>query len=154
MGYQSESAIWRNIYLTGARELRQGRADTVPESGPSYLMMATPFSDFLDLVETIVVPEKAGDAKLAFNLVDSMSGDRFAVTLGNAVLVSEKGQSLDGVPTLSAPKPVLLGILFGKVPLDTMVTAGQAKLTGDGAVIKQLVGMLEQPKLDFAIVEP
>ena len=154
LGYQSESAIWRNIYLTGARELRQRRPDTVPESGPSYLMMATPLSDFLDLLETTVVPEKASDAKLAFNLVDSISGDHFAVTLGNAVLVSEKGQSIDGSPTLSAPKPVLLGILFGKVPLEDMVTAGHAKLEGDGAAIKQLVGMLEQPKLDFAIVEP
>ncbi|MFM2410984.1 MAG: hypothetical protein RL481_1812 [Pseudomonadota bacterium] len=154
LGYQSESAIWRNIYLTGARELRQGRPDTVPESGPSYLMLATPLSDFLDLVETIIVPEKAGDAKLAFNLVDTMSGDRYALTLGNAVLVSEKGQSVDGAPTLSAPKPVLLGILFGKAPLDGMVTSGHAKLSGDGAAIKQLVGMLEQPKLDFAIVEP
>ena len=154
LGYQSESAIWRNIYLTGAHELRQRRPDTVPESGPSYLMMATPLSDFLDLLETTVVPEKASDAKLAFNLVDSISGDHFAVTLGNAVLVSEKGQSIDGSPTLSAPKPVLLGILFGKVPLEDMVTAGHAKLEGDGAAIKQLVGMLEQPKLDFAIVEP
>lgn len=154
LGYQSESAIWRNIYLTGARELRQGHPDTVPESGPSYLLAATPLSDFLDLIETNLVPEKAGDARLALNLVDSLSGDRFAITLGNAVLVSEKGQSVEGAPTLTAPKPVLLGIMFGKAPLDAMVSSGRATLTGDGAAIRQLVGMLEQPKLDFAIVEP
>ncbi|MFN5782047.1 MAG: alkyl/aryl-sulfatase, partial [Novosphingobium sp.] len=36
LGYQSESGIWRNIYLTGARELRQGRPDGFTEGGPSY----------------------------------------------------------------------------------------------------------------------
>jgi alkyl sulfatase BDS1-like metallo-beta-lactamase superfamily hydrolase len=154
MGYQAESAVWRNIYLTGARELRQRAPDSIPESDPSYLMGATPLHYFLDLLETTVVPEKAGDAKLAFNLVDSTSGDKSAVTLENAVMVSEKGQSIAGAPTLSAPKPVLLGILFGKVPLDAMVKAGQVKLEGDGAAIRQLVAMLEAPKADFNIVEP
>lgn len=154
LGYQSESAIWRNIYLTGARELRLGKPDGFAENGPNYLMMATPLADFLGLVETALVPEKAGETKLAFNLVDTISGDRFAVTLENAVVVSMKGKSIPGAPTLSAPKPVLLGVLFGQAQLDAMVAAGQAQLVGDGAAIKQLTGFLSIPKLDFAIVEP
>ena len=154
LGYQAESAIWRNIYLTGARELRQGRPDGFGQLGPSYLMAATPLDKFLDLLATTVVPERAGDQRLAFNLVESISGDRFAITLGNAVLVSEKNQALPDAPTLTAPKPVLLGILFGQAPLDAMLAAGQAKVEGDPAAIRQLVPMLEQPRLDFAIVEP
>ena len=117
-------------------------------------MMATPMHDFLDLVETTLVPEKAGDAKLAFNLVETGSGDRFAITVANAVMVSEAGQAVPGAPTLSAPKPILLGILFGQAPLDAMVASGRAKLEGDGAAIRQLSGMLQPPRLDFNIVEP
>lgn len=154
LGYQAESAVWRNIYLTAARELRQGRPDGIAESGPNYLMAATPLADFLDLVETTVVPEKAGDAKLAFNLVDTTSGDRFAVTLENAVMVSERGQSIAGAPTLSAPKPVLVGVLFGDASLDAMVRSGEARLDGDATPIRQLPGYLQKPQLDFAIVEP
>ncbi|MDP4605205.1 MAG: MBL fold metallo-hydrolase, partial [Erythrobacter sp.] len=71
LGYQSESAIWRNIYLTGARELRRAKADTVAQTGPNYLMMATPLENFLDLLATTVSPEKAGTNRLAFNLVDT-----------------------------------------------------------------------------------
>ena len=154
LGYQSESAIWRNIYLTGARELRRGSPDRVAETGPNYLMMATPLADFLDLVETTLVPEKAGETKLAFNIFDTTSGEQFAVTLENAVLVSEKGQSIPGAPTLSAAKPIILGVLFGQAKLDAMVASGRARLTGDGSQIQQLVGFLSMPKLDFAIVEP
>ncbi|MEY4238027.1 MAG: hypothetical protein RL339_628 [Pseudomonadota bacterium] len=154
LGYQSESGIWRNIYLTGARELRQGRPDGFAEGGPSYLMMATPLGSFLDLLATTLVPERAGDTRLGFNLVDSTSGDRFALSLGNSVLVSEKGQAFAGAPTLTGPKPVLLGILFRQVPLDRMVAAGQVSVTGDPAPIRQLLPMLEQPRLDFNIVEP
>lgn len=154
LGYQSESAIWRNIYLTGARELRRGKVDTVAQTGPNYLMMATPLENFLDLLATTVIPEKAGTARLAFNLVDTGAGEHFAITLENAVLVIEKGHAIAGAPTLSGPKPLLLGILFGQVPLDAMVTAGQARLEGDAAPIKSLSTLIEMPRLDFNIVEP
>ena len=154
MGYQAESAIWRNIYLTGARELRQGKADSFAETGPNYLMTATPLGSFLDFLETTLVPEKAGDTRLAFNLVDTTTGDRFAVTLANSVLVSEPGQTIAGAPTLSGAKPVLLGILFGQAPLDAMVAAGHAQVEGDAAPVRQLTTFLEMPRLDFNIVEP
>ena len=154
LGYQSESAIWRNIYLTGARELRQAKPDTVAQTGPNYLMMATPLENFLDLLATAVVPEKAGTNRLAFNLVDTGANENFAVTLENAVLVIEKGHSIAGAPTLSGPKPLLLGILFGQVRLDAMVAAGQARLDGNAAPITLLSTLIEMPRLDFNIVEP
>lgn len=154
LGYQSESAIWRNIYLTGARELRQAKADTVIVSGPNYLMAATPLADFLAFLETTLVPEKSGETRLAFNLVDTLTDERFAVTLSNSVLVSEKDHTIANAPTLSGPKPLLLGILFGQVPLDAMVAAGQARLQGDAAPIKLLSTLIEMPRLDFNIVEP
>ena len=154
LGYQSESAIWRNIYLTGARELRRAKADAVAQTGPNYLMRATPLENFLDLLATTVIPEKAGANRLAFNLVDTGAGEHFAVTLENAVMVIEKGHCIAGAPTLSGPKPLLLGILFGQAPLDAMVAAGQARLEGDAAPIKLLSTLIEMPRLDFNIVEP
>lgn len=154
LGYRAESAVWRNIYLTGAHELRQGHADGVRETGPSFLTMATPLTNFLDLVAVSLVPERAGTSRLGFNLVDASSGDRFAVTVGNAVMVQEAGIALPGAPTLTAPKPVLVGILTGKVPLDAMVARGVAKVDGDAAPIRQFSGMIQLPTLDFNIVEP
>lgn len=143
LGYQSESAVWRNIYLSGARKLRQRHADKLTDHGPNFLMLATPFGYFLDLVATTLVPEKAADAKLAFNLVDAASGERFTVTLENQVLVHEDGETIAGAPTLTAPRPILLGVLFGQAPLDAMVASGRAKLDGDGAAIRRLSGMLQ-----------
>ena len=154
LGYQSESAVWRNIYLSGAKELRQGRPDGYIETGPNYLMQATPMADFLDLLETTLVPERAGATTLAFNIVDSVSGDHFAITLRNSVIVSEKGVTIADAPTLTAPKPVLLGILFGQAPLDAMIAGGYVKLDGDGAPIRTLIPMLERPTIDFNIIEP
>lgn len=154
LGYQSESAVWRNIYLSGAKELRQKRADSVSEKGPNYLMQSTPLADFLDLLETTLVPERAGSEELAFNVKDTISGDTFAIRLRNAVIVSEKDVTLPDAPTLTAPKPVLLGILFGQASLDAMVSAGYAQLKGDGAPIRALIPKLERPTLDFNIIEP
>ncbi len=154
LGYQAESAVWRNIYLTGARELRQGHPDTVRETGPNFLTLATPLHNFMDLVATTLVPDRAGTATLAFNLVDSGTGDRVAVRLANQVLVTEPGQTHADAPTLTAPKPMILGILFGALPLDAALKSGRAQLAGDGSQISQLVPMLSRPSLDFNIVEP
>lgn len=154
MGYQAESAVWRNIYLTGASELRRRKADTAPEAGFNFLFAATPFAQFLAMLETTLVPDRAGEARLAFNLVDTASGEAYAVSLGNAVLVSEPGQSIAGAPTLSAPKPILLGILTGQASLEAMVASGRARLDGDGAPITRLAAMLDLPKTDFFISEP
>lgn len=154
MGYQAESAVWRNIYLTGASELRRRKADTAPEAGFNFLFAATPFAQFLAMLETTLVPDRAGEARLAFNLVDTASGEAYAVSLGNAVLVSEPGQSIAGAPTLSAPKPILLGILTGQARLEAMVASGRARLDGDGAPITRLAAMLDLPKTDFFISEP
>lgn len=154
LGYQSESAVWRNIYLTGAKELRQGRPDRFPQRGPNYLMAATPMADFLEVIATSLVPERAGTTVLAFNLVETDSGEQFAVTLRNSVIVSEKGVTIAGAPTLLAPKPLLLGLLFGQAPMDATLAAGQAKLEGDGAPIHALIPMLERPTMDFNIIEP
>ena len=106
------------------------------------------------LLETTLVPERAGNTALSFNIVDSVSGDRFAITLRNSVIVSEKGVTIADAPTLTAPKPVLLGILFGQAPLDAMIAGGYATLEGDGAPIRTLIPMLERPTLDFNIIEP
>ncbi|MEY4056670.1 MAG: Alkyl sulfatase C-terminal, partial [Pseudomonadota bacterium] len=43
---------------------------------------------------------------------------------------------------------------FRQVPLDRMVAAGQVTVAGDPAPIQELLPMLEQPRLDFNIVEP
>jgi alkyl sulfatase BDS1-like metallo-beta-lactamase superfamily hydrolase len=155
LGYQAESAIWRNIYLTGARELRQGRPDsTGAGSGPSYLLAATPFEVFLDMIATRVVPERASDARLAMTLIEGGAGVSHKVSVENAVLVHETGRTSREGPTLTAPKPILLAILLGRLSLADATRAGQAKVEGDPAMIERLVALLDHPNLDFAIIEP
>ncbi|MFZ4601771.1 MAG: alkyl/aryl-sulfatase [Caulobacterales bacterium] len=156
MGYQSESAIWRNIYLTGARELRQGGPDLIGAgSGPSYLLTATPFDVFLDMIATRLVPERAGDARLAFRLTEAGSGVSHLVRVENAVLVHETGRSSSrDAPTLTAQKPILLAILLGRLSLADAIRSGQAKLEGEPANIDRFVALLDHPSLDFAIIEP
>lgn len=142
LGYQSESAIWRNIYLTGARELRRASPDRVAETGPNYLMMATPLADFLDLVETTLVPEKAGETKLAFNISDTTTESGTSRWFGKCCSREQGASPLPGAPTLSAAKPIILGVLFGQAKLNAMVASGRARLTGDGSQIQQLVGRI------------
>ena len=49
MGYMAESAPWRNFYLTGALELRQGPPDkgSIPRSALLDMLQHTPIERFL-----------------------------------------------------------------------------------------------------------
>lgn len=87
LGYQAESAPWRNFYLSGAYELRHG----LPEEGFTPVMMLdmlkhTAPERFLDVMATKLDGTAAADSALRINLNFTDSGARFHLWIENAVL--------------------------------------------------------------------
>lgn len=154
MGYQAESAVWRNIYLTGARELRQGGPDKFVEAGPSYLLATTPMPLFLDLLAVRLIPGKAEGKTIAFNLVIKETGEKHLVTIENDVMIHQTGVEQAGAPTLTATKQGFLGLAFGKVTLAQAAQYGMATIAGDPAGFQDFVTMLDNPDMNFNIIEP
>ena len=156
LGYQTESNAWRNIYITAARELRLG-PDKYEESisgGQDYLVTATPVSSFLDLLAVRLIPEKAEGQELTINLVMLETGENHLIKVRNSVLVHEAGVSEDDAVTLTATKQGFLGAAMGHLPLQQAVSLKMVQVDGDPADFNSLVGMLDNPSLNFNIVEP
>ncbi len=68
LAWQSENSVWRNIYRTGATELRGGVAPPARPAGAG-IAAALPVSDLFDVLATRLDADKAGDARLRLAFV-------------------------------------------------------------------------------------
>lgn len=153
MAYQAESAIWRNIYLSAARELENGVPQRPPTVQALDLVAATPTSQILDLLAVRLNPERLGNQRFAFNLVFPERNERHAVTIANGVLVHEEGVTLADAPTLTSPRAVFLQALFAGGLRDAVV-ARRIRVDGRASALAGLAGVFDTPDANFPIVTP
>jgi alkyl sulfatase BDS1-like metallo-beta-lactamase superfamily hydrolase len=153
MAYQSESAIWRNIYLSGARELEQATPNRPPQVVSADLIAATPTSYILDLLAVRLNPQRLGDRRYAFNLVFPERNERFAVTIANGVLVHERDQTAEGAPTIVSPRAVFLQAMATQ-SMARAVRLGQIRIQGARRALEGLGEVFDTPDPNFPIVTP
>lgn len=152
-GYQAESAIWRNMFLSGARDLREGLKASITTQSVD-MISAIPTGLLLDSVATRLNPSAIGDKALAINFVISDRKEQAKVTLGNAVMFSEMGTPhAQPAATVTAPRQLFLAMLFLKMPLAQLEGAG-LKIEGDRASVEMLQAALDPMPSAFNIVEP
>lgn len=155
LAWQSENSVWRNIYRTGATELRNG-VTTPPQrpAGPG-LSAALPPSDLFDVLAVRLDADKAGDARLRLAFVFPERREQVLVEVANGVL-THHAQAAGGPvdATLTVAYADLLAALLGGVPLAPKIASGAARITGDPAAFSRLVGWLDRPDPAFAIVTP
>ncbi len=153
MGYQAESAIWRNMYLVGAKELRTGVAPiTTTISGD--VIAVTPTQNFFDLLATRLVPSKIGARAMTLALNASDSSEVSRISVKNGVLIGEAGKAAEKPDvTITGPRRLFLALFILKLPLEQLETAG-LKVEGDREAIKALQVAIETPPTDFNIVTP
>jgi alkyl sulfatase BDS1-like metallo-beta-lactamase superfamily hydrolase len=143
----AESAIWRNMYLSGAQELRNGvRAG--PAQGASLdFVRNTPTPMLLDLMAVRLDPAKAKDGQVTVDLVFPDRKERYRVRVKHDVLTYEAdpaGGVADATYTLPRSE-FLVGALGGG-------DLSKASATGDASALPRLLSWLTAPKPGFPIV--
>lgn len=152
-GYQAESAIWRNMFLSAARDLREGVKASITSQSID-MISAIPTGLLLDSVATRLDPEKIGDTSLAINFVFSDRQEKAKISVGNAVMFSEMGASHAApAATVSGPRQLFLALLFLKLPLAQLEGAG-LRVEGDRTVVEALQAALDPMPGPFNIAEP
>ena len=152
-GYQAESAIWRNMYLSAARDLREGVKASITTQSID-MISAIPTGLLLDSVATRLDPEKIGDKALAINFVFSDRNEQAKVSVGNAVMFSEMGAGhTTPAATVTGPRQLFLALLFVKMPL-AQLEIGGLKVDGDRAAVETLQASLDPMPGPFNIAKP
>ena len=108
LGYQAESGPWRNFYLTGAQELRQGvQRLPAPNTASPDTVRAMPMDLLLDFLGVRLNPEKAAGKTLSINLELSDPSQKFLLgvensslhwSLGNRVAAALPGERFAALP--------------------------------------------------------
>ena len=153
-GYQAESAIWRNMFLTAARELRSGYQGSGASNQSQDMVAAVPTQLLLDTVATRYDPTRLAWPKVALNLVITDRKEEVGIEAGKAVLIARVGQPVkDPAVIITGPRRLMLALLFMNVPIEQLKLAG-LKVEGDPDAITALVKALDPVAGGFNIAEP
>ncbi|NJR78586.1 MBL fold metallo-hydrolase [Sphingomonas sp. 36D10-4-7] len=155
MAFASENSLWRNMYLSAARDLSAGAPAPMPAAGAGRLAANLTLEDALGLIAIRLDPQKAGDQRLRLALVPSDAGERAVVSVANAVLTH--GRGIPGEPvdaTVAGARADLVAAMLGGAPLAELLASGRLTVTGDRAAFRRLAGMLDTAAAPFSPVLP
>jgi linear primary-alkylsulfatase len=144
LGYQAEGAGLRNIYLVGAKELRDGIIPVAAAKGGSPdFVRGTTTEMFLDYLAILVDTKKAEGLQFKINLITPDNGERFVIEMSNATLTTIAGYTaLDADLTVTIDRCELEDVMIGAAKLVDKVKSGKAKLEGNIQVLEQLKSTL------------
>ncbi|MCR5815242.1 MAG: MBL fold metallo-hydrolase [Desulfovibrio sp.] len=153
LGYQSESGPWRNFYLTGAQELRQG-SFTLPKNRPQNNQAQHLPLDLYFASLGIRLDGKAAWGKtLTMRILVPDEKQEWLLYLRNAVLHAEQGHTETKADlTLTASKREVMA-LFEKLLTPAQAVA-KGLLQGESVKLQEFLPLLDNFTPDFAIVEP
>ncbi|CAM3441475.1 alkyl/aryl-sulfatase [Isoptericola cucumis] len=152
LGYGSENGTWRDFYLAGAMELRDGQFGTPTETNaPDVVANLSPEMLF-DAIAIQVNGPKAWGEKLTIDVVLTDSGTRYRLRLANGVLTySAAAQQGDADATITATRASLPALAAGSP--DALAAAG-IEVAGDPSALGRLAAVLDPGDKNFAIVTP
>ncbi|MCK9901770.1 alkyl sulfatase [Parafrankia colletiae] len=151
LGFGCENGTWRNSYLSGARELREGSFGTPAGSNSPDVLAQLPPEMFFDALAVQVNGPQAWDLELTIRWVFPDHGSDFRTTLVNGVFTYVRSGSGDVSLTMTVPRPALAPLASGS--LDAARAAGLS-LDGDEGTLRQLLGVLDPGDPNFNIIEP
>jgi len=156
LGYQAESGPWRNFYLTGAQELRNGvqKLPTPNTASPDTVKAMSP-EMFFDYLGVHINGEKAANAKAVFNIDLGSDGGKYKLELENGVLNHTAGaEAKDADATIALNRETLNKIILKEETLKQAEDKGEVKVTGNGAKLDEMLGYMDKFEFWFNIVTP
>ncbi len=153
MGYSAESATWRNAYLSGAQELRNGApAKGMSKAGAIDLLLQTPMERFLEAMAASLDGPAAEGKNYRINLVLSDQKESYALWIDNAVLHFKRGQHPEANATLTLTKPLFVKIIAGSAGIQDTLLSDELKLSGSKVDLVRFFGLIEKAPGSFGIV--
>jgi len=156
LGFQAESAAWRNAYLVGAMELRNGvpKVPAVGTVNPDTLR-AVSNEQYFDFLGVRLNAGKAEGKTMVLNWNFTDSKQQFVMTLEHSALTYVTGkQAANADATVTLARGTLNAVTLQQTTFPDAVKAGLVKIDGDGRKLDDLLAMLDTFKVMFEVVEP
>jgi len=157
LGYQAEAGPWRDIYLMGAQELRQGPMALdfpfAPDLEAAAGMNLEQVFDYLAI--KLDGPAAAALGHIVFNWNLSDTGEHIRVRLSNGTLQGMVGLVADDpAATVTSSRGALDTMIATGATVDALADTGDLTIDGDADAIVAIWEHMESFPLFFNIVEP
>jgi len=159
LGFAAESSTWRNAYLLGAQELRQG----VPRIRRSHvsrdLVSVLPLELLLDSFAVRLDAEQARELRMDVEWFNPETHERWAMHIENATMTYLPGPCRgEATARVSIGRAALTEMQMDRAGLpaafERLAGQGAIGVEGDAASVQRLLGMLEEFEVMFNVVEP
>ena len=156
LGYQSESGPWRDVYLTGAYELRHG----TPEKGIDMtvikgLLEKTPISNFFDSMACRLNGPKAQGKEMTVKIVFTDLGESYELILANSVLHHRKARpESQADTTIRLTHDLFIRMIVGQAGIKETIFSDDLEVEGEKLGLVRFLLLFDKPDGTFNIVTP
>jgi alkyl sulfatase BDS1-like metallo-beta-lactamase superfamily hydrolase len=155
LGYQAESGPWRNFYLTGAKELRDGvMVLPTPMAMTPDVIEAMDTGLILDYLAIRIRHQEVAGLAASVQLVLPDIGESYVLELSNGVLHHRHGTATAPTDaTVTMPRSQLNAVLASGEPAK-ILTAQDVRVDGDATALRRMFDALDDFPFWFNIVTP
>ncbi|WP_256714402.1 alkyl/aryl-sulfatase [Microbacterium sp. RU33B] len=149
LAYGAENGTWRNFFLSGATELREGNFGTPAVASAPALVAQLSAEQLFDSLAISVNGPRAWDLTIDIDVTLTDLDAGYRLTLRNGVLVyRSRAASGDADATLTLTKARLIALAGGDLESPGFT------LAGDAGALHALLGVLDKGDPGFNIVTP
>ena len=154
LGYAAQASTWRNFYLTGALELRQGPPDKgIARDLVLDMLQHTPIERFLEAMAASIDGRKAEGSDLRVDLFFTDLGTSYRLWIENAVLHFRAAPPApDAHATLRLTHPFFLRLMTGRAGPLALLTSDEVRIDGSRPDLGRFLSMFDKAPGTFPIV--
>lgn len=159
LGYQAEGPQWRGIFLTAAKELRDGVVPAAFATASQDTLLAMPPDILFDFAAVHIIGDRAADTDLRIDFTFTAgegggTDETWTMWVRRGVLHARRGASPDAQLTVTGPQSALVGVLLRPSSVPRLTAAGAVRLEGDQRALETYAALLDDFDPDFAMVTP
>jgi len=156
MGYQAESGPWRNFYLTGAKELRDGVMQLpAPNTASPDTIRAMSLELFFDYLGMKLNGPKADGKNIVLNFDFTDVKQKYLVEMVHGVLDHTANKQADKADaSITLTRDTLNQIVLGQTTTEKAISDGAVKIDGSKAKLDEMLSYLDTFEFWFNIVTP
>ncbi|NVN87899.1 MAG: MBL fold metallo-hydrolase [Rhodopseudomonas sp.] len=155
LGYQSEAATWRNAYLLGAQELRNGAPKATASTANADLLKGVSIDLAFDFLGVRLNAAKAEGKHIVVNWTFSDLKQTYVMNLENSALTHSAGKlSDDADVSVTLSRATFDAISLKQRTFLGAIATGDLWLTGNPLRLRELFGLFDEFTPDFEVVEP
>jgi alkyl sulfatase BDS1-like metallo-beta-lactamase superfamily hydrolase len=155
LGYGAENATWRNFFLMGAKELREGVPGMRTGAAPGDVVARLTVSQLLDAMAIRLDGPRAAERHLRIDLTVTGPDERHRIEVRNGVMRHRPGShDPPAEAELIVEREALDRLLLKAADVGELAESGRLRVEGNGVKLGELLGLLDEPDPGFAIVTP